>query len=141
MTTENTDSTAEAEVKSTFGIRLKRLRNKELNIGPGGMAKRLGFNSAEPVILFEGDDRLPSAETLIKIAEVFNVDLHELLTGKPTPSLAKEIEALREVKHDMREIRNGIKERMNSLGKLGRKVRECEEIISNTINPKKEKQK
>lgn len=50
-------------------------------------AAQLGFSTSGVVSRFERDERMPSAETLIKLAELHEIDLHWLLTGKPCPTL------------------------------------------------------
>lgn len=53
-------------------------------------------------MLIEGDAGLPSVEVLVKMAEVYPIDLHWLLTGKPCPGMSLELQALRDVKHRYR---------------------------------------
>lgn len=49
-------------------------------------ASALGFSSPAVVSRFERDDRPPGVETLLKLVDLFNIDLHWLITGKTPPS-------------------------------------------------------
>lgn len=50
-------------------------------------SERLGFTTHGVLSRFERDERQPGVETLKKIAEVFKVDLHWLITGEASPSI------------------------------------------------------
>lgn len=74
--------------QNAFGRRLKQIfhyaTNKEI-------ADKIGVSP--PAVQNYATGRVPPAETLIKIAEVTNCDLHWLLTGEESPSREKIVEA------------------------------------------------
>ncbi len=72
-----------------LGERLKASRER-LGLNQSRLASQLNFSSPTVVSRFERGERLPSTETLIKLAELHDIDLHWLLTGQPAPS-AQEI--------------------------------------------------
>ena len=84
-----------------FGKRLREVR-AELNIRPMDFIEKLGLGSATMLPMIENGGGIPAAEILIKLAELYPVDLHYLLTGKPCPGIAIELQALRDVKHRYR---------------------------------------
>ncbi len=83
--------------KKNFTALGKRLRffRVQAKTSQAKLADKLGF--AAPVVIsrFERGQRLPSAETLIKLADLYDVDLHWLITGKPSPGTAKAVRVLK----------------------------------------------
>ncbi len=70
----------------TLGQRFRHCR-ETTKCTQAEFAAQLGFSTSGVVSRFERDERLPSAETLIKLAELYETDLHWLLTGQPCPAL------------------------------------------------------
>ena len=68
-----------------FGGRLHKLR-KDNGLTQTELANKLGFKHNGPVSNIENNKISPDIDTLIKIAEIFNADLHWLITGNPAPS-------------------------------------------------------
>lgn len=89
----------------TFGDRLRAAR-KAKNLTQKQLADALGCKEIG-IGFFEADAALPSAEALKILGEQFGLDIHELLTGQPAPQIAKEIEAVRYLKKQFRQILNG----------------------------------
>jgi len=138
---KNTETEAKkAEAKEpTFGERLLAER-KQLGLSQAQFAERLGFSSNVPVSHYESDAVLPSAEALTRMGRDMKIDVHELLTGEPSPSLAVEVEAIRTVKHGFRELLNEVRVKTKGLKKLDRLIRACIEAIEAGLNPPKEAQ-
>ena len=78
---------------TALGERLKAVRER-LGLNQSKLASQLNFSSPTVVSRFERGERLPSTETLIKLAELYEIDLHWLLTGKPSPTLKDAISQL-----------------------------------------------
>ena len=68
----------------TFGDRLRNLR-KDKGLTQTELANKLGFKHNGPVSNIENNKISPDIDTLIKIAEIFNADLHWLITGTLPP--------------------------------------------------------
>lgn len=69
---------------TTFGERILFVR-KQNALSQADLSEKLGFTKPAVVSRFERNERLPNAETLIKLAELLNIDLHWLLTGNQSP--------------------------------------------------------
>lgn len=121
-----------AKTKTTFGQRFKAARER-VKLTQTEFAEQLGFSSHAAVTNFEADAAMPVAETLIKMAGLFGIDIHELLTGEPTSAVAVEVESLRNVKHGFRLILNELKPRIKALQSLDRAVKSCEDEIHNAL--------
>ncbi len=87
-----------------LGERLKASRER-LGLNQSKLAAQLNFSSPTVVSRFERGERLPSTETLIRLAELHDIDLHWLLTGKPAPT-----------------AQEAAKERQDAINKLARYV-------------------
>ena len=74
------------EEKTSFGERLAALR-KQQGLTAAEFGKSLGVNGEFAVGMLENNMVLPSAELLIKIAELYPADIHELLVGRPSPAV------------------------------------------------------
>ena len=70
----------------TLGKRLRSVR-EQAGISQSALAERLGFSKAAVISRFERGERLPSVDILIKLAELYHIDLHWLLTGQPSPGV------------------------------------------------------
>jgi transcriptional regulator with XRE-family HTH domain len=69
---------------TTLGRRIQHLR-EELQLNQTVFAEQLGFATPAVISRFERDERQPDIETLLKIADLWKVNLHYLLTGEPSP--------------------------------------------------------
>ncbi len=67
-----------------FGERLRFLRERA-GLGQTALARKLGYKRSNSVSNLEADKSPPSLQILQKIAELFNTNLHWLITGKPSP--------------------------------------------------------
>ena len=121
-----------AKTKTTFGQRFKAARERA-KLTQTEFSEQLGFSSNVPVSNFESDAALPTVETLIKMAKLFGIDIHELLTGEPNPAIDVEVESLRKVKHGFRLIHNELKLRLGELQSLDRMVLDCEKVIETAL--------
>jgi transcriptional regulator with XRE-family HTH domain len=65
----------------TFGYRLHKLR-KDKGLSQEKLASFLGYKRSGSISNIENDKTAPDIETLEKIAECLDVDLHWLITGK-----------------------------------------------------------
>lgn len=70
---------------STFGQRFRNLR-KDMGLNQSELAEKLGFSANTIISRFEKNRSLPTIQTLLKLVEQSNADLHWLVTGKPAPS-------------------------------------------------------
>jgi len=67
-----------------IGDRLRKAR-EGLELGQKEFAEKIGFSANAIISRFEKNKSVPSTETLQKIADAFNIDLHWLITGKQSP--------------------------------------------------------
>jgi transcriptional regulator with XRE-family HTH domain len=72
-----------AENVHNFSSRLREARQAAC-LTQAELAKKLGLKGNTPVYRFESGVSSPSIETLCCIAEVLKIDLHWLITGKPS---------------------------------------------------------
>ena len=96
-------------------MRFRSMR-ESLKLNKAELADALNFTSPTTITLFEDGASMPSSQSLIDLAERYPVDLHELLTGEPSPAIKTEIETLRELKHQTRLLLAQIKEATNQFG-------------------------
>lgn len=92
----------------TFGLRLENLR-ENIGLTKRELSIKLGF-SANVYGSYERGERQPSLETIIKLAEVFNVSLDYLIRGEehqPTKDLETINQFIKETSISYNEI--GIK--------------------------------
>ncbi len=83
---------------TTFGQRLRKVR-KDMELNQAEFAKKLGFSDNTIISRFEKDKRLPTLETVLKLAEGSIVDFHWLLTGEQSPGATTEAERYCEAAH------------------------------------------
>lgn len=69
---------------TNFGKRLKKLR-KNKGLSQADFAKKLNYKQNTSVSNIEKGKTSPDIETLHKIAETLNADLHWLITGQDSP--------------------------------------------------------
>jgi transcriptional regulator with XRE-family HTH domain len=69
------------DIHMTLGQKLKKLR-KDRDLGQVELAKKLGA-SVVSISNYETDKTIPSSDTLIKIAKVFNITVDYLISGQP----------------------------------------------------------
>lgn len=69
----------------------ERLRLAREQIGMRGpqLAKIIGLSDATQIYRYESGKAAPPLETLVKLGEALNVDLHWLITGLPSPAEKK----------------------------------------------------
>jgi len=106
----------------TIADRLKAIR-LELKLSQKEFAERLGLDNESVISVYEAGTCEPSALFLIKLEQVFGVDLHELLTGRPEPGTQNEIESLRKLKHEYRLLLNDIRSAITSLKTIDGKIK------------------
>jgi len=121
---------------STLGGRLKAFR-VEQKLDTSVFAHQIGLSSQIPIVMIEGGDSLPDVKTLMNLADKFEIDLHELITGEPSPALTLELEGMRKVKHQYRLLASGIQTQMDSLVQLQKKVKGIIKNIDDTIKPRR----
>lgn len=69
----------------TFGKRLQFVR-KKAGISQAALATKLGYKTPGSVSNLESDKSPVGSETLAKLAEILEVDLHWLITGRTAPT-------------------------------------------------------
>lgn len=79
---------------NTLGQRLRRLR-KNHGLSQLELASKIGYKAGAPIVKIEADRQSPTAFMLAKIANVLEIDLHWLITGKAAPDTATLANALR----------------------------------------------
>jgi len=104
---------------SDFSERFHKLR-KDKGLSQELAGKKLGFNSHAQISRFENGTGFPTFETLTKIVDLFNVDLHWLITGQPAPSVEKVINLLYPF---VSSFLSQITEKVNALEKERRELR------------------
>ncbi len=90
---------------SGFGSRLKSLRQK-IGINQTEFAQILGFGAPIAVSRFERGERLPPIESLLKLSETCDIDIHWLVTGNPSPITKEHKEALADSVRRLRYVCN-----------------------------------
>ena len=78
----------------TIGDRLYKAR-KDKGLSQAELAEQTGFKQSSTISKIESDRIDPDSNTLKKIAEILNADLHWLITGKPSPGTIEAIKALK----------------------------------------------
>jgi len=73
------------KTNETFGNRLAKLR-KEHNLTQEDLAKKLNI-SAQAISKWENDLTAPDIDTLIKLSDIFNISLDELLKNEKSHSV------------------------------------------------------
>jgi transcriptional regulator with XRE-family HTH domain len=74
---------------STFGKRLRQFR-KRIGLSQSDFGLKLGFSANTLISRFERDKALPTLDTILKLAELGEIDYNWLLIGKRLPD--KELE-------------------------------------------------
>jgi len=75
--------TTQLEVPAEFA---ERFRTAFEGLSTAEIARRLGYKSQSPLTKFVQGQALPTADVLLKIAELTKINLHWLLTGEGDPS-------------------------------------------------------
>lgn len=104
-----------------FGTRLHECR-EALRLSKAEFAEALELNGPELVDQWEGGDGMPSTSILFRMARLWGVDLNGLLVGTPSAAIVAELEALRSIKHEFRELRNIVRPRIEKLQKIDRAI-------------------
>ncbi|MGB8226884.1 MAG: helix-turn-helix domain-containing protein [Sedimentisphaerales bacterium] len=68
----------------TIGDRLYKVR-KDKGLNQAELAEQIGFKQSSTISKIESDRIDPDSNTLKKIAEILDIDLHWLITGNPAP--------------------------------------------------------
>ena len=119
----------------SFGKRLAALRNR-VKLKKTEFAVKIGINGASLITSWESGDGYPSCEILKNIGEVFQVDIHELLLGDPSPTVRKEVEALREVKASFRGLLLDVRGRIEQFKKIDKQIAAVTKDIETFIKSK-----
>ena len=89
------------------------------------------------IAAWEAGEMVISTPTLILLERRYAVDLHELLTGEPSPTIGAEVEALRKLKHEVRVMRNEASRRLKVVAKTDRLLAEAAGVLEDAIKPYK----
>ena len=119
--------------QQTIAGRLKAFR-LELKLSQKEFAEKIGLDNESVISVYEAGTCELSACFLIKLEQVFGIDLHELLTGRPAPGTQNEIEALRKLKHHYRVILNRIRSAITSLKTVDGKIRVIIQPLDKTLS-------
>jgi len=84
---------AHGQKKEEFGDRL-RLCRKKRGFTQAELAKKIHIGGHAPVSRYESGKSVPDLNVLIEIEKTLHIDLHELITGKPSPKLMQALELL-----------------------------------------------
>jgi len=120
------------EQVSTLAERIKALRLSK-KLSQADFAFKLGLANDSGAAILESGACAPTAKVLVEMAEVYKVDIHELLTGKPNPAIENEVESLRRLKHEYRELLNKINQAVEALsivdGKISVRIRSLDSVL------------
>ena len=72
------------KILASLGARIQFVRTKA-GLSQADLAEKLDFSTSAVISRFERDERPPSVDSLIKLSELFKIDLHWLITGQPSP--------------------------------------------------------
>jgi len=109
---------------STLGERVKALRSSR-KVLRDKFAEMLGVELGV-VVCIESDLMDTPASLLLRMSEEFDADIHELVTGTPSPTIESEVRTLRELKHDFRIIRKDVETRLKLLNSIKRGLMDCD---------------
>ena len=107
--------------RCNFGTRLGECRNA-MRLTKTEFAEALELNGTELIDQWESGDGMPSTSMLFRMARIWGIDLNGLLVGTPSAAIVKELEALREIKREFRELRNSVRPRIENLKKVDRAI-------------------
>ena len=79
-----------------------------------------------------------STGTLIRMVELWGVDLNALLVGKPSAAIVNELVALRDLKHKYRVLLGRLESHMTGLRGITRTVKNIEDEINSAQAEAKE---
>jgi len=127
-------------VLAEFGERL-RAKRRELKISPDEFAEKVGFGSGNAVLFLESGGTYPTADALVKMSAAFKIDIHELLTGEPGPAAVIELEALREMKRNFRQVLLAVIEETAKVHTMGRSIERINKLIDMEIGKIEKQQK
>ncbi len=113
--------------KQEFATRLSDIR-KDMGLTVNEFAERLG---GQPLTArrWESGEGYPSADTLIKLVEIAHVDLHELITGRSTPSADYDRANLNHTKKKFQEMSKVLERQIKEMSSLSGLVIKCIETI------------
>jgi transcriptional regulator with XRE-family HTH domain len=78
----------------TIGDRLHKIR-KDKGLSQAELAEQIGFKQSSTISKIESDRIDPDSNTLKKLAEALDTDLHWLITSNPSPLTVAAINALK----------------------------------------------
>jgi len=78
----------------TLGMRLRKLR-QEKGLSQAELAEKLGYKASASISSIESDKHPIDVEALKKLADLFDADIHWLITGKPSPGELKAVKHLK----------------------------------------------
>jgi len=108
--------------------RLVELREKN-KLTHRELAKKLGVTT-DMIKYYEAGVASPDLNFLFSLAKIFKVDLHQLITGEPSPAITIEVEVLRELKHKYRVVYGEVGQRLSMLKTIDRHLT----IIDQNLN-------
>ncbi|MBN1436827.1 MAG: helix-turn-helix domain-containing protein [Sedimentisphaerales bacterium] len=85
MTTKPTNQGEKAGFCVELAQRMRDLR-KSLGLSQLELANEMGHNNHGIVSHIEKGNSLPKVDALARLSELHDIDLHELITGKPSPA-------------------------------------------------------
>ena len=118
----------------TFGQRLTAIR-ESVKLSRADFAAKLGLKSSEIISLLEQSEQLSTIQALERIAENHGTDLHELITGQPSPAISTEVIRLRAIKGQLRTMRAEIKKEHAAIKKLSANCDKAIRAASETLKP------
>lgn len=72
--------------RQNFSLRFRNLR-KQLQLSQRDLAEKIGLTGNTQICKFEKGTSEPSLEVLRKMAKLFNIDIHKLVTGESASSI------------------------------------------------------
>jgi len=87
-------SSLNAQKKQNFSQRLRLIREKR-GFSQKDFAKKIGLSGHAQVSRYENGKSLPDVAVLERVGRVLDVDLHWLITGKPSPGVTRIADSIR----------------------------------------------
>jgi len=126
----------------TFGERLRRIRIA-LGFNQAEFARILGFSANTIISRFEKNKRIPTIETLVRLAQILHpkvvIDLHELIMGTPSQQPNSWKDEKRDllwqlIRYNSREMERLIHDRYVFSGKLAEAEKQLSQGITDKAN-------
>lgn len=108
--------------RQLFSERFHNLR-KQLKLSQRGLSEKLGFSANTQISKIENAKSEPTVEVLRRLAKIeqpnVSIDIHELVTGEPSPGTEKAIRILKPFAHaHLSEINAKIQKLTDEISKL-----------------------